>query len=1209
MIQKNTSKVQGLFLTFILFSVILATLTLSVDHFVFGNSAKNVALNSAWDKAREKEHIIEDILKDAKNSLIYLKESQSFKKFISNPQNRNNLAQEFLSYAKAEHNIMQIRYIDKNGMEKIRVEKTKDSLIPFITKDENLQDKSNRYYFEIPKKDWIKEKIWFSAFDLNIEKPNNPTFRAVVPINTHDRFNGMIVINYFTNNLIDILVNNPIYDMIFFDNDGKIIIDPNSYKNLTALTDNPYTISDEFPQHYQDILSKHYLRTDHFVSIKLETPIYNGLNIVLQLKKEYLNQQKTLTITRYLTLSIIILLSAMILSVLVIRFFSNELLNIEDLKHLNQDMNAASKIAKIGFWEYDAKTDIITWSEGTYDIFEVEDKSLKITSTDFYSQIHPDDIEHLKTIFEESVKGKYEYHAIHRIITHKNNIKYVDERAKHYFSPHGVYIKSIGSVYDITEKYELDKKIDDIKNRYKLAIDSTKDGVWDWDPNTNKVYFSDTWKRMLGFEPEEISNDLKEWEQRVHPDDIKQVMQDLNDHLEGKSELYQNIHRVRCKDNSYIWVLDRGKAQFDKNGKVKRVIGFHTDVTEQKNNEQELQNALKHIQIDRDNYKKLIEKSSEAIVITNMDAKVIRWSDEFRDMLGYSDEEMSKLYIYDFDGSQTKDTINSNLDNNDNKKLSFETLHKKKNGEFINVWVNAVKLHLEGEDIIYGSIRDITLQKKAQKEIDNALSKAKDERSKYRNLMKLSSEAIFILDINAKLIEYSEEAKNILGYNDEEMKQLYVFDWDQTKSKEEILELIRNGQNDVVVRFETKHVRKDGSILDVAVAGTKITIDGNDYYYTTSRDITEQKKLQRNLIDQKEKFEAIFNYSKEGIAIVDLKSNFLEFNQAYLDMTGFTREELLSKSCIGLTAPEDIEKSKTLLDVVSKQGYMVNFEKSCIVKGGKKILTNMSASLLPDKQSILLVAKDMTSLKLLDEQSKLAAMGEMIGNIAHQWRQPLSVISTSASSIKFKLDFDQTVDKDFMKHTSDKIVEQVIYLSKTIDDFRNFIKGDNTIEDISIKEVLENTFSLVDATIKNNYINLETNINDDLIIYGNKNELQQAIINIVNNAKDVLKDKVNHDEDKFIFVSTKKIDENTLSLKIIDSGGGIENSVLNRIFEPYFTTKDENTGTGIGLSMVDKIIRERHQGEIKAYNESYEHNGKNYTGACFEIIFKNNITG
>ena len=1214
MIHKNTSKVQGLFLTFILFSVILATLTLSVDHFVFGNSAKNVALNSAFDKAREKEHIIADILKDAKNSLIYLKESQSFKKFISNPQNKNNLAQEFLSYAKARHNIMHIRYLDKNGMEKIRVEKEKDGSIPFIVEDDKLQNKSYRYYFDIPKQNWIKEKVWFSAFDLNmekaqIEKPNRPTFRAVIPINTNDRFNGMLVINYFTNNLIKILANNPIYDMVLFDNDGKIIIDPDDNKNLNSFKDKRYNISVEFPQHYQDILSKHYLRTKDFVSVKLETPIYNGLNILLQLKKEYINQQKSFTINRYLTLSIIILLSAMILSVLVIRFFSSAILNIEDLKRLNQDMNAASKIAKIGFWEYDAKSEIITWSEGTYDIFEIDDKNLMITRADFYNHIHPDDLAHLTNIFQESVKGKYEYHIIHRIITKKNNIKYVDERAKHYFNPQGVYIKSIGSIYDITEKYELDKKIDDIKNRYKLAIDSTKDGVWDWDPNTNTVYFSDTWKRMLGFEPEEISNDLKEWEDRVHPEDMKQVILDINDHLEGKTELYQNIHRVRRKDNSYIWVLDRGKAQFDKNGKAKRVIGFHTDVTEQKNNEQKLQDALNHIQIDRDNYKKLIEKSSEAIIISDMNAKIIRWSDEFREMLGYSDDEMSKLYIYDFEIGHSKETVQENLTNSQYKKLSFETIYRKKDSTDINVWVNAVKLHMDGKDIIYGSIRDITLQKKAQKEIDNALSKIKDERSKYRNLMKLSSEAIFILDNNAKLIEYSEEAKNILGYNDEEMKQLYVFDWDQTKSKDEILELIRNGQNDVVVRFETKHVRKDGSVLDVAVAGTKITINGNDYYYTTTRDITEQKRLQRTLIDEKEKFEAIFNYSKEGIAIIDLESNFLEFNQAYLDMTGFTREEMLNKSCIGLTAPEDIEKSKILLDVVSKQGYMVNFEKSCIVKGGKKILTNMSASLLPDKQSILLVAKDMTSLKLLDEQSKLAAMGEMIGNIAHQWRQPLSVISTSASSIKFKLDFDQTVDKDFMKHTSDKIVEQVIYLSKTIDDFRNFIKGDSTIEDISIKEVLENTFSLVDATIKNNYINLVTDIEDDLIINGNKNELQQAIINIINNAKDALKEKIKYDDDKFIFVSTKKIDKNTLRLKIRDSGGGIDNRVLDRIFEPYFTTKDENTGTGIGLSMVDKIISERHQGEIKAYNESYVHNGKNYTGACFEIIFKNDIIG
>jgi signal transduction histidine kinase len=248
------------------------------------------------------------------------------------------------------------------------------------------------------------------------------------------------------------------------------------------------------------------------------------------------------------------------------------------------------------------------------------------------------------------------------------------------------------------------------------------------------------------------------------------------------------------------------------------------------------------------------------------------------------------------------------------------------------------------------------------------------------------------------------------------------------------------------------------------------------------------------------------------------------------------------------------------------------------------------------------VRKNKENQELLAHQAKMASMGEMIGNIAHQWRQPLSVISTIASGVKFRKEFGTLTDEEIMPEM-DTIVSQSQYLSKTIDDFKNFIKGDSKKSEFSIREVLEQVMSLIGSSLKNNYIELITDLEDDIQIDGYENELIQAFINIFNNSKDVLKSNVSENEVRLIFVTTQKTD-NGIEIFIKDNGGGIDAEVLPRIFEPYFTTKHQSVGTGIGLTMVYQIIEERHEGKVKAYNEEFEYNGKRYKGACFNILFK-----
>ncbi len=250
--------------------------------------------------------------------------------------------------------------------------------------------------------------------------------------------------------------------------------------------------------------------------------------------------------------------------------------------------------------------------------------------------------------------------------------------------------------------------------------------------------------------------------------------------------------------------------------------------------------------------------------------------------------------------------------------------------------------------------------------------------------------------------------------------------------------------------------------------------------------------------------------------------------------------------------------------------------------------------------------KNLEKEQKLAQQSKLASMGEMIANIAHQWRQPLSVISTSISGVKVNLEFDM-LEKEQLERCISNVEKQTNYLSNTIDNFRSFIKGDKASKEISLKEIFDYTSSLLSATLTNSYINLVSLIDNNIIFMGNKNEISEAFINIINNSKDILVSKYKEDEEKIILIESNLINETSFEIKFYDNGLGIDENIIDKVLEPYFTTKHQSIGTGLGLSMVEKIIREKYDGEVYVENKKFEYDGKEYFGACFTLVFNNVI--
>jgi signal transduction histidine kinase/ABC-type nitrate/sulfonate/bicarbonate transport system substrate-binding protein len=270
--------------------------------------------------------------------------------------------------------------------------------------------------------------------------------------------------------------------------------------------------------------------------------------------------------------------------------------------------------------------------------------------------------------------------------------------------------------------------------------------------------------------------------------------------------------------------------------------------------------------------------------------------------------------------------------------------------------------------------------------------------------------------------------------------------------------------------------------------------------------------------------------------------------------------------------------------------FFILFRHAIALKNNKKLkklqnelkILNDSLQIRVDAEIKKSIEKD----KFLQEQSKLAAMGEMVGAIAHQWRQPLNSLNINIQNLDDDYD-DGLIDKKFISSFIQKQSQTIKFMSKTIDDFRNFFRIDKEKVKFSVKEAIESTVNIQSAQFTSHNIEIILP-EDDFIINSYKSEFQQVILNITTNARDALLEKNIKNPTIQIIIKDKKI-------MIKDNALGIAQNILNRIFEPYFTTKEQGAGTGMGLYMSKMIIEKNMHGRLSVKNDT--------NGAVFTIEF------
>jgi len=349
----------------------------------------------------------------------------------------------------------------------------------------------------------------------------------------------------------------------------------------------------------------------------------------------------------------------------------------------------------------------------------------------------------------------------------------------------------------------------------------------------------------------------------------------------------------------------------------------------------------------------------------------------------------------------------------------------------------------------------------------------------------------------------------------------------------------------------------------------------------------QAEKNTENLIN----FKTLIDTMSEGLALFDEDLNCIEINKSALEKFGYSYEDGIGKHIFTVISDNDRGKLLTLHEQEHARA-----EWTLVRQDGSTFPAFVSGSNITYKGKLTRIVTfiDLTDIKEKEKQlyaqSRLAQMGEMISMIAHQWRQPLGAISASAIGIKTKIQmkkFDLTSESGRVKQEQyliqklDKMGTYVEHLSETIEDFRNFFKPNKEKTTVNLEEVINKALNIIHPGLLDHHIKIEKNIHFHETIETYNNEILQALLNILKNAIDhFATEKI---ESPLIMIKGYE-EKGNFIIELTDNGGGIPEKILDKIFDPYFSTKDDKNGTGLGLYMTKTMIEDHCKGKIEVKN-------------------------
>lgn len=728
------------------------------------------------------------------------------------------------------------------------------------------------------------------------------------------------------------------------------------------------------------------------------------------------------------------------------------------------------------------------------------------------------------------------------------------------------------SMADITEKKREEISLKESRDYVLNLFNYFPTMMWHTDINKKCIYFSQSWIDFTGMKREEVLG--FGWKNCQHPDDFKRNFEIYSTAFD-KRVPYESEYRLRRYDGEYRWCLTVGNPYYDLEGKFAGYLGAVYDITERKTAEE----ILKRYQV-------LSESARDIILFIDMNGRIIEVNQAAVKAYGYSYGELLSLTVFDLD--HTRNSIRERMQTSYKKGLSFETVHKKKDGTLFPVAISSQGTVIGGQKVLLSIARDITELKMTEMAL-------RESEEKFRTLFNNAVDAVFLNELVddggiARVVEVNDTACKRLGYSREELIGMFPinYDGDGTKSvaknMEDILEKPHHS-------FESTNVTKSGKIIPVEVSIHRFEMKGKMMMLSVSRDISERKKAEALIKKSQMRYRSLFMSMTDSFAYIKLIFDndnalkdfiILEINPAFESMFGLSPEQVIGKKSMRYfpTFGSYLADKVSEYSVKKEKLHHLRIDELCSETYDKWYAVSALES---EEGCLAVIISDITKRKMAEielTEAKAAAeaankaKSEFLANMSHEIRTPVNGI---VGMVDLALLTDLTCKQGEYLTTAKSCANLLVRVIDDILDFSKIEAGKLVIENINfdIMELMEDIKKSHTPHASEKGLDLKSSfpIAVPLYLVGDPNRLKQVLNNLINNA-------IKFTEDGYVNISmgmnglSDELAE--LEFSIIDTGIGIDQDDMDRIFKSFSQVEGSFTrrfgGTGLGLAISRQLI-------------------------------------
>jgi two-component system cell cycle sensor histidine kinase/response regulator CckA len=756
---------------------------------------------------------------------------------------------------------------------------------------------------------------------------------------------------------------------------------------------------------------------------------------------------------------------------------------------------------------------------------------------------------------------------------------------------------------DLTEKKRTEELFHTNEERLAMALDGANDGLWDWNIETNEVYYSPRWKSMLGYKDHEIKHEFTEWERLIHPDDLSKSWDTLNQAIESQGNRFDIEFRMRHKDGHWIDILSRALIYRRKeDNQPYRVVGTHVDITERKKIEEALRKSEAR-------YRSLYSTMNEGVALH----EVIY--DDSGKAIDYRIIDVNQAYseITKISAEKAIGSTGSELYEIEDPPFLDQYVEVAKKGVPISFDINWEPMDKYFNIAVFSPepgkfatvFTDITDQHKATQQLE-------ENEKRLRSIISAMPALLDAFDENGNIIFWNTECERVTGYTADEVMGipniLETF-YPDPQYRQLVIDSVQKQMGDFT-NLEFEITCKDGSkkVISWSNISKKYPISG----WTTwaiGIDITDRKHAEEKLRQNEERFRNILDSVSVGIYAVELKTKIITYvNPAAIQLIGLSKENIIGKKCTEIVCDSEKECCPAIHNKLSTYSS----EQTIRNVNGEQIpvLKRVAPVILNEQECLLTSFIDLTPLKKVEEEKaqleeqlfqsqKMQSIGTLAGGIAHDFNNILMAILGYSQSVMEEISVDNPLYKD---------IEEIYKAGNRAASLTNQLLAFSRKQIIQPKLVNlnEKIFDLQKMLRRLMGENIEIGILSDPDIGNIKTDpgqIDQIVMNIAVNARDamseggtfIIKTARIYLDDDYCKKQPEVEPGNYIMLSLSDTGSGIAKEIQNQIFDPFFTTKDQGKGTGLGLSTVYGIVKQNN-GHITLSSEIEK-------GSTFEVYF------